>query len=89
MNKIIVNNKYTFLCDFKVKKRQNVVLPTPEFLKSVQGPTWIGKVTDTKSHSDYSRDSGDLDTAISIATPSACHQDQIQRSNSYSSKFAP
>jgi len=66
MNKIIVNNKYTFLCDFKVKKRQNVVLPTPEFLKSVQGPTWIGKVTDTKSHSDYS---GDLATAISIATP--------------------
>jgi hypothetical protein len=62
MKKIIINNKYTFLCDFKVRKGQTVVLPTPSWLRSVQGSTWLGKVTATKS--DYT---GYCEKAISIA----------------------
>jgi hypothetical protein len=59
--KIVVDDKYTYESEFKVRKGQRVVLPSPYWLRDVR-PTWIGKVTDTKS--DYT---GYCEKVISVA----------------------
>lgn len=50
--KIIVNNQYTYETEEKAEIGDEVVLPSPSWLRDVNGPTWTGKVTATKSDYD-------------------------------------
>ena len=47
--KIIINNKYTYMCDKPVKIGSEVKLPTPQWMREFQDSTWVGKVTSLKS----------------------------------------
>jgi hypothetical protein len=47
--KIIINNKYTYMCDKSVRIGSEVKLPTPQWMREFQDSTWVGKVTSLKS----------------------------------------
>ncbi len=43
--KRVVVNGYTYETTLKVRVGSRVLLPTPEWLRDVKGPTWEGVVT--------------------------------------------
>jgi hypothetical protein len=45
MIKIIVDGRYTFNAPDDVKVGDEVLLPTPGWLKAERGDTWVGNVT--------------------------------------------
>ncbi len=48
LRKVMVG-KYTYETDLKLKVGDKVLLPTPSFLRDVQGPTCEGSVTSLES----------------------------------------
>jgi hypothetical protein len=60
--KVLVNGQYTYETDLDVQVGDDVILPTPSFLRDVKGPTWEGRVTSLNS--DYT---GWCERIISLA----------------------
>jgi hypothetical protein len=48
MKRVMVGN-YTYETDLNLKVGDEVILPTPDFLRDVKGPTYKGKVTSLTS----------------------------------------
>ncbi len=45
MRRIVVESTYTYETDLPVKVGDQVVLPTPDWIRDVKGDTWTAEVT--------------------------------------------
>lgn len=44
-HKIVVNHRYTYVTNLDLAIGDTVVLPTPDYLRDIDGDEWIGTVT--------------------------------------------